>query len=218
MGQVTYAFDGTGSWQELKDDHFIVYFQPDDRFFARSVLRESEQYYDKIGYQIGASNYNKFWTWDNRVQIYIYSSQKAFADKTGQQKWSRGGAIHKNPFSGKKVILTFAQDKSFLDNVLPHEIAHLILRDFIGETTVIPLWFEEGVAQIQEVVKKEAASRIIPKLVRLNQQWTIDQMQTMDINKVDDSLAAAIFYIQSFSLIDFSGWPDQIFRLNAESP
>jgi len=25
----------------------------------------------------------------------------------------------------------------------------------------------------------------------------------MDINKVDDSLAAAIFYIQSFSLIDF---------------
>ena len=58
-------------WLERKSEHFILYFTQDEKF-AQQVLDEAEKYYRNIALNLDYARYCEFWTWDNRVKIYIY--------------------------------------------------------------------------------------------------------------------------------------------------
>src|SRR4030042_3275592 len=73
-------------WQELKGEHFIVYFNPSDQGvsssgaeidFVKEVLHKAELYYQRIAPDLGYPRYSKFWTWEKRVKIYIYPDHKS---------------------------------------------------------------------------------------------------------------------------------------------
>src|SRR6185295_18411511 len=76
-------------WKELTDKHFIVYYdgriQTED---ALRTLRRAEEYYTRIAERIGYSRYKEFWTWDERVTIFVYFDQDTFVAETGQPPWS----------------------------------------------------------------------------------------------------------------------------------
>ncbi|MEM4155647.1 MAG: hypothetical protein QXQ38_02855, partial [Archaeoglobaceae archaeon] len=115
------------NWQEKKGEHFIIYFSSlSEENFAKEVLDKAEKYYQEIAVDLGYPRYKEFWLWDKRVKIYIYPDQEAFLKATGQPSWSHGVAEY-----ATKKISSFLGSKDFLDSVLPHEIAHLIFRDFV---------------------------------------------------------------------------------------
>ncbi|MCM8796248.1 MAG: hypothetical protein NC928_06165, partial [Candidatus Omnitrophica bacterium] len=116
----------TQEWQELKGEHFLVYFTQDKKF-AQEVLNKAEVYYQRIASELGYPRYSEFWLWDKRVKIYIYPDHTSFLQATQQPQWSYGMADYKN-----KQIISFLWSKGFLESLLPHEIAHLIFRDFVG--------------------------------------------------------------------------------------
>ena len=135
---VTLTADEIGEWKELKGEHFIVcYLQNED--FADDVLDKSEVYYSRIAADLNYPRYSEFWTWDKRVKIYIHPNLESFLKATGQPQWSRGMADYNN-----KQIISYAWSGGFLESLLPHEIAHLIFRDFVGFKSEIPLWLDEG--------------------------------------------------------------------------
>ena len=191
------------SWQELKDNHFFVYYQAkEDQDLAKNFLRQAENYYQKIGTQLGYTRYGDFWTWEERAKILIFHNQKSFVEATGQPAWTTGYADRDIYLFKSRVIVTYKQEKQFLDGLLPHEISHLILHDFILKER-IPMWFDEGVAQLQEPAKKDVAAGIMHTLILKRAYIPFEILAALDIRKETDTGKVQAFYAQSLSIVEF---------------
>jgi len=190
-------------WKELKGKHFIVrYFGRNDQPTAKEILRRAEDYYSRIGLKIGFTRYGNFWTWDDRTQIYLYPDQASFVEGTGQPTWSTGFS-DRDPFLFEsRVIATFNQEREFFDGLLPHEISHLVLHDYISEKR-IPIWFDEGIAQLFEHHKSAQARRIMRALVKRRKYIPLRQLMDLDIRSETDRKRVTIFYAQSLSIVEF---------------
>ena len=188
----TFCFAGAEDWQELKGEHFIVYYAPEGSSsmlvgsehvttenFARQVMFEAEKDYQRIAVDLGYARDSEFWTWDKRVKIYLYSNRETYLKSGTYPPWSEGLADYQ-----KKAILSFFGSSGFIYSVLPHEIAHLVFRDFIGIQDTIPLWLDEGVAQWAEE-KKASQIRSLVKLMFLKDSLlTLDDMMKLDIRTI----------------------------------
>ena len=164
-----------GSWQEKKSEHFIVYFTQDEKF-AQEVLDAAEKDYRRIAYDLGYARYSEFWTWDKRVKIYIFADKQAFLKATGQPDWSEGMADYTN-----KEIVSYAWSKNFVESLLPHEMAHLVFRDFVGFKGDIPLWLDEGVAQWEEELKRKEIKNIIQHYYQQDNLLLLSDMMKLSI-------------------------------------
>jgi len=191
-------------WKEEKGEHFIVrYSDGVVASWAKSVLRKAEQYYDKISYKLGITRHSDYWIWENRVMIIVYSDQTEFVQATGLPAWSRGGATRDANLFNRKEIVTYKQEDGFLEGVLPHEISHLILRDFMGSGRNIPMWFDEGIAQLHEKGKREQAQEIMRSRTAEGKYVPMNLLFLQDVRLESDPEKASLFYAQSVSVIDF---------------
>ncbi|MCX5692487.1 MAG: hypothetical protein NTX47_02195 [Candidatus Omnitrophica bacterium] len=184
----SHAVTAEENWQEFKGEHFIVYFIQDQKF-AKDALDKAEVYYRNIASDLGYARYTDFWLWDKRVKIYIYPDHPSFIKATGQPQWSQGIAEYR-----KKQIVSYAWSKDFLESLLPHEIAHLVFRDFVGFKGQIPLWLDEGVAQ-----REEEARRQIVKAAAKNffeKDLLLSMKDMMEIN-LDDFKEIGRIYIRA---------------------
>lgn len=185
------------SWKELKGDHFIVYYQNNEAF-AKQVARRAEFYYNQIASDLGYPRYSNFWQWENRCKIYLYASEEEFKRLTGQPFWSHGMAHYT-----KREIHSYERDDDFTESVLPHEIAHLIFRDFVGLGGQIPIWLDEGVAQWCEPQKRELAKKISRYLIATDKDLHVQDLTATDPARLEGEAAVQAFYMQAVSLVDF---------------
>lgn len=188
-------------WQEVRSEHFIVYYL-EDKPFAGEVSRRAEEYYRRIAADLGYVRYSGFWKWDERAKIYIYRTHEEFLEETNiPRKWAKGVARYE-----KKEIASFRAHGDFLDGLLPHEIAHLIFRDFVGfplSGEGVPLWIDEGVAQWAEKNTKTRAGGLMRAHLRSGVHIPFSDLTELDVRKVDDQGMAHLFYVQSITIIDF---------------
>jgi len=169
------------AWQELSGEHFIVYFTDEEKL-AKSILEKAEFYYRNIATELGYPRYSEFWLWDKRVKIYIYPDHEAFLKATGQPNWSQGVADYKG-----KQIISYAWSRGFVESLLPHEIAHLIFRDFVGFKGEIPLWLDEGVAQWAEEYKRDQIKALARKLFNEDSLLSLEDMIKVDVRKITET-------------------------------
>jgi hypothetical protein len=189
-------------WQEAKGKHFIVFYVSDaDKEFADTILRRAETYYQRIGDRVGYTRYGDFWTWDQRAKILLFPDQQSFTATTKQPLWSTGFADRNAKLFQSRSIMTFKQEYEFFNGLLPHEISHLILHDFIAKD--IPVWFDEGVAQIDEGEKSEIVKQMMHLLVERNRQLPFETFVNWDKKIQQDPQKVKIFYAQSLSVVEF---------------
>ena len=205
-------------WQQLKSEHFIVNYTA-DKIFAAEVLNKAESYYNKISANLGYAKYSDFWTWTKRAQIFIYPDHQSYLEGTGQMDWSDGKADYKN-----KQISMYAGDPKFLDAILPHEMAHLIFRDFIGFSGNVPLWLDEGIATLAEEQTYDNIKKNIKNYYDRSALLTLKDMMTLDfkncthrttmhdiimkndrrgILSMSPTNFLALFYIEATSVVGF---------------
>ncbi|MDD5018837.1 MAG: hypothetical protein PHH75_07445 [Candidatus Omnitrophica bacterium] len=206
-------------WDTFKVDHFIIFHQ-DEESFARKVGEKAERYYNSIAHDMGYARYSKFWSWENRVKIYIYPDKAEYLKNTNSPEWTEGLADYKN-----RSIASYAGSENFTDNVLPHEIAHLIFRDFVGFKGDIPLWLDEGIAQWWTTSQKnQLIQNSAKKLYERDAILSLDDITNFNIQDIgnfryvkkvqtkDGSTAILIlspeqlintFYLQAASLVGF---------------
>ena len=184
-------------WNEVKGDHFIVYYKADENF-AKEVERNAEIYYNRIAADLGYPRYSNFWQWENRVKIYIHASEDEFQKMTGQPGWSHGMASYT-----KKEIHSFHSEENFMQTLLPHEITHLVFRDFVGIEGEIPLWLDEGVAEWEEPEKRAIAKEVMKEFLKEERKFRLHDLTQIDIRNVKIELAVKLFYVQSVSVVDF---------------
>lgn len=220
-------------WQETKGSHFIVRYlastvkpqgsaYPGDiSRFCYDTLDCAEKYYERVAGDLGYARAGGFWTWDKRVSIYIYPDHASYAASSGHPQWSHGMADY-----DKKEISSYAFSPDFLDSILPHELTHLIFRDFVGFKGEVPRWLDEGVAQWEEESKRTQMRGIIKKLYEDDSLLSISDMMKLDVRtvKTTDSLyirsvvtkkgargvlfltgdhLVYTYYVQAVSLVDF---------------
>ena len=187
----------SAEWKEEKGDHFIVYYA-DEAAQPKDILLKAEHSYTKIANDLGYARYSNFWQWDKRVKIYVHPSKGSFQKTTGQPDWSDGMASYLD-----KSIHTIQGTENFLNNILPHEVTHLIFRDFVGPESQVPLWLDEGVAQWEEDDKRAMAIKLMPSFLRRAQAFTLGQLTATDIRRESDPERVGIFYVEAISVVDY---------------
>jgi len=178
-------------WQELKGKHFVITFQ-NDAAFAAEVSRHAEIYYAAILNQLGFRRLDDFWLWERRAKVRIHADRQTFIEQTGAPEW----AVAKANFRDR-TIEAFGHSDTFLKARLPHEMAHLIFREYIGFQGQVPLWLDEGVAQWCE---SEALHAPPPA----RQGWMpLKALTEMDVRTISDFSVVHRFYDQSALLVQY---------------
>jgi hypothetical protein len=182
----------TGAWEVVKSRHFLVMHQG-DAAFAERVAQVAEKYYYTIAEDLGYARTSGFWTWDNRVRIMIHPTAAAFRAAFQAPAWAAGGASpQRHEIAGCRT-----DGDVFLATILPHEMAHLILGEFVGVERV-PGWLTEGLAQWEQEGRPQSR---LPH--GAGQGYTLRDLMAIDIRQERDAGRVHVYYAQCASLVGF---------------
>ncbi len=186
-------------WLIERSRHFIIYYQEDvDQDFLDKTIYNAEDFYNEITDRLGFRRYD-YWLWENRAKIYLYKDQNAYVLATGMPTWSGGRAIYE-----EKIIETFPWVRGFFTHLLPHELGHIIFREFVGIDANVPLWFEEGVASNQEdYVTRRKRQDILKEAVKNSSLIPLEELSRIDVRTVSQEDTVNLFYAQSESVVNF---------------
>lgn len=88
--------------------------------------------------------------------------------------------------------------------MLPHEIGHIIFREFVGfYNNAIPDWLDEGVASYQESLNDPRMKMVIDAAVRQDRLIGLNKLFSMNPYSMQDTDMVGLFYAQSASLVDY---------------
>ncbi len=192
------AFADTNDWSIEKSTHFIIYYKNAPGDFIQQLIEKSEYYYDKIADDLGFRRFD-FWLWDNRAKIYIHDDSKGYQVATHQPSWSSGCAILR-----EKVIHTFPYAKGFFETILPHEMGHIIFREFVGfDNQAVPIWLDEGVASYQENLVYSRAHELVREAITTNKFINLAKLSEINPLLMKDDESVYLFYAESVSIIDY---------------
>lgn len=203
------SFPGRAGAQEAfideKSTHFVVrYTLPGEKGVAREILNRAEEDYARVSRNIGFTRYVDFWTWDKRVKIILFPDQISYTRFTGQSQWSRGYASRDSKLFRDRVVVTYDGQVEIFAQILPHEIAHLVLWDLLGANAGnAPVWFEEGVAQLEEDGQRQRAGEAVRAMITAGKNIPFNVFNNLSPSELKDDTQVAVFYAQSLSVVAF---------------
>ncbi|MBI5145238.1 MAG: hypothetical protein HZA27_03525 [Candidatus Omnitrophica bacterium] len=194
---ISHAQD-TEKWHIAKSTHFIVYYKNAKENFIERLINKSEEYYNEIADNLGFRRYN-FWLWDNRAKIYLYDDAQDYQESSGQPLWSSGYAV-----VSEKTIKTFPEAVGFFETVLPHEMGHIIFREFVGfDNYSVPLWLDEGVASYQENLKHRLANRVVKDAIENGNFIGLAELAKLNPQLLTDKEAVNLFYAEAVTIVSY---------------
>jgi hypothetical protein len=163
---------------------------------AKEILTKAEAYYDNVTEELGITRFEGFWTWDARVKIYMYDDKASYTTQTKRASWSGG---HVNVITHE--IHAYINMDDFLDVILPHEIGHIVFREFIGFRRSLPLWVDEGVVSFLE--KSQKADRMLLVKTVLEKTTYFVPLRELGTAVVGLGIMPDLFYAEAASVIEF---------------
>jgi len=199
MMLITAAWDMVWAeeWKELRGKHVVIYYNEAPKDFVDAVEEATETYYNNISQDLGFGR-TQSWSYENRVKIYIYDSSEDYVVAGKQAGWSHGSAT-----PTQKKIRTFPTAHGFFDSTLPHELGHIVFREFVGYRTNIPLWFEEGVAMYVERAKRFGAHDHVRQSMKDGTFIPLEELTLLGYSPMTDEETVALFYAESASVVKF---------------
>jgi hypothetical protein len=182
------------NWNRRKSQHFIVYYQEVPYGYIDKVISKAERYYSSILEGLGFRRL-EFWTWDKRARIYIYPEEKAYQSQTNRPGWS-GAVVQVR----SRTIKTYINERDFFKRILPHELAHIIFREYVGYKAKLPLWLDEGVACSQEKLQLDQRLSLARASVNDKMFMSVGELSQIDNYTL---LSPRLFYAESASLVTF---------------
>lgn len=220
MPQVS-ASDPLDAFIDMKGTHFVVrYTLPSQKGTASAILNRAEECYDRVTRDIGFTRYSDFWTWDKRVKVILFADQISYTRFTGQAQWSMAYATRDSKLFRDRAVVTYDGQPEIFSSILPHEIAHLILWDHLATTPAkIPVWYEEGVAQLEEADKRQMVKDALRPVVAAGKYIRFNVFNALKPEELKDDAQVSLFYAQSLSVVVFlveKYGQDAFYRLSKE--
>jgi hypothetical protein len=189
------AFSFAENWQSRSGSHFIVYFKDAPEDFIANVLDSAEEYYRDITSNLGFTRYGA-WSWEDRGKIYIYRDAEDYVQATKQPGWSGGSALYR-----EKIINTYPLAAGFFDTLLPHELGHIIFREFVGFRSDLPLWLDEGVSSYQEKARRWGSNKTVKEAIKDKTFIPLEELSRRVLSASTDKKTVELFYAESGSVI-----------------
>ncbi|MCU0666794.1 MAG: peptidase MA family metallohydrolase [Candidatus Omnitrophica bacterium] len=185
-------------WQEKKGTHFIVCYQNAPEDFINNLMSSAENYYNLIADELGFRRFD-FWLWDDRAKIYIYDTKEQYHRLTGQPQWAGGHASLK-----EKEIYSYAKPSGFSEQILSHEMAHIIFREFVGVgNPAVPVWLDEAVASYHQKTRYIGLRYILQKAYSKGEFIPFSQLIRLNPSMLEDKDKIDLFYMESVSIVDY---------------
>lgn len=203
LGYVCILADASraASWLEASGKHVRVFYV-EDATRAASVIEWAEYYYSQITLDLGLRHVIKRdrvpWLWDQRCRIYLFPDRHSYLRATRAPPWSGGMVKYR-----ERVIYSFAGATSFLEKTLPHELAHILFREYVGfDNARVPRWLDEGVAQYAEIGRREEALTLMHEGISQGIYIPLGQLNRLPVNHTSGD-TARLFYTQAVTLVHF---------------
>jgi hypothetical protein len=180
-------------WQVRNSRHFIIYHRDVPVDYLNQLITKAENYYKSITNNLGFKRFD-FWSWDNRCRMFLYPDRRSYLAATGSISWSRA-----HVYAAEKHIITYANQEGFFETILPHEMAHIIFREFIGFDKQLPIWLDEGVAILAEADSSQRLS-FAKDMIADGQHIPLSELSDIRNYK---SIEPYAFYSQAASIVDF---------------
>ncbi len=194
----SFAVEEQNAWQQMKGQDLVIYYRatvPED--FVQTTMDTSEEEIRRVTDNFGITK-PPAWSGDRRIKIYIYNDRDDYVKNGGQAAWSHGVA-----FSLARTIKTWPSANGFFDTILPHELGHIIFRNYIGFKADLPLWFEEGVAIYQEKAKRLGAEAVVKEALQKDKFIPLSQLTGMRLYKNSNNEVVDLFYAESASAFHY---------------
>lgn len=181
-------------------EHFIV--RSRNAKLTRIVAAEAETALKRIcGVTLGGQDY------PNLVDVFVWPNRAEYAARTGDATGVSGGSFRLGAKEGKitrRLDLTQLDDGGrfadiVLDRVLPHEMSHLVTREFFGDA-YCPLFLNEGLAMCSESAPD--SQRILLAGTALAGKGRIALEDLIPIQR-QDLAEVSVFYAESYSFVSF---------------
>lgn len=182
-------------WEVKKSEHFNIYYRGVSVQYVDEVIKKSEACYRDITQELGFTRYSDFWTWDKRAKIYIFSNKDEYVKITNQPVWSAAGT---NIFT--REIYGYMGMDNFFDIILPHELGHIIFREFVGNKKRLPVWLDEGISSYLEKDYRQDRLVVAKVLIKTASFMQIPELGRM---KRGGIFMPDIFYAEAASIIEF---------------
>ncbi len=182
-------------WKEYRGSHFLIYYKDVPEDFVKTVEETAEYYYQQVTNNLGFSRTNA-WSWDERAKIYIYDDDEDYYESAKQARWSSGVAS-----AADKLIRTYPTMHGFFDTTLPHELGHIVFREFIGFRASSPLWLDEGVAMYQEKAKRWGANKIVKAAIEDGSFIPLSELSHVRLTRRTPREKVNLFYAEAASIV-----------------
>lgn len=183
-------------WIDLETANCIVYYKTTEQ--AKQVAKRVEDTLARVTDQLEYTGLD--WHRD-KCKVFVFDNAAAwdeFVKESGATtEWADGFAY--GPL--REIYVHAGDGKRMLDTVLPHELTHVIHREYVREGTPLPLWLLEGLACANEFAGKDrrfgmARSALATgKLIPLNHLTAFRNYPRGE--------AVGLYYAESLTLVEF---------------
>lgn len=181
-------------------EHFVV--RADNAPLARLIVKRAEQSLRRIcGLLLGGQ------AWPHKVDVYVWADREQFRRHAQDAPDYSGGnfSIRYGPEGiTRRIDLTQLDsqgrfDVVMLERVLPHELSHLVLHEFFGESHC-PLFLDEGLAMLAESEPDDNRLMLAGTALTARRHMPLPQLFLATREDLD---APAVFYAQAFSFVEY---------------
>ena len=179
------------SGSRLTSDRVSIFFRAGHETLAAEAAHVVEEVYDEVARGVGYGG-------AARVRVFLPSSDEEFNRLTGARipDWGGGCAL---PERRIIVVRASSEGGGRLREVLRHELAHVFLRQAVGEKGV-PRWFDEGMAMMQSGEWRMEQTLRMARAVLLGRLIALDEIGEMLSFR---SSKAQLAYVESFLAVLF---------------
>ena len=90
--------------------------------------------------------------------------------------------------------------ENFTQRILPHELGHIIFREFIGYKRRLPLWVDEGIVSFLEKDLKKQRLSIAKEAVKTPAFLELHELENVGMGNMSDP---NLFYAEAASVFEF---------------
>ena len=181
-------------------EHFTV--RARNARLARLTVRQAEASLERIrGLILGR------WEYPHSVDIVVWADRAEYlANASDAPEWSGGSFSYSvaNGLTVRRIDLTQLDSSrrfavEMFDRVLPHELCHLVLREYFGDAAC-PLLINEGMAMMVEW--KADNTRLVEAAAALSDEVN-PSLDELLVARRQDVERPAEFYAEAFSFVSF---------------
>jgi hypothetical protein len=183
-------------WRVRESDRLRLHWYEGDDAFARRALAIGEEGVTKAEAFLGVRLPGK-------VDIFVYADQDPFRDAIGPASPENAAGV---PFSSIQTFFALIRpeqiDSSWVDDVVPHELVHLVLDAAVGPGIDVPLWLNEGLAVYLSTGYTDSDRRRVRDAIRDRTLVPLDGL-TGNFPADAEGARSIAAYAEAVSAVDF---------------